>query len=242
MPARSWAGRCKLSRGVGWIGDPFGPAGRSGLARRGAWAVLGRVAAVHVGSWSGSVALATVGLQDLGVGGVGGGLGGPLGGPPRATDSGNVGIERIAARADGRRPLRPARRRAGPRICGPARRGPAVGVVGGRGSWSRRVDQGHSHGSRANARGKEIQPRAFALDRRKWAGARAARGRRGGGGAARARCGRGAGRRGHGPARGRGAVRRWGWGLGGPTASPDPNRSRSRGAAALARASRRLRP
>jgi hypothetical protein len=30
--------------------------------------------------------------------------------------------------------------------------------------WS--VDQGHVHGSRANARGKEIEPRAFALDRR----------------------------------------------------------------------------
>jgi hypothetical protein len=28
------------------------------------------------------------------------------------------------------------------------------------------VDQGHVHGSRANARGNEIEPRAFALDRR----------------------------------------------------------------------------
>jgi hypothetical protein len=33
------------------------------------------------------------------------------------------------------------------------------------------VDQGHVHGSRANARGKEIQLRAFALDRREAGGA-----------------------------------------------------------------------
>jgi hypothetical protein len=68
-----------------------------------------------------------------------------------------------------------------------------------------RADQGHSHGSRANARGKEIQPRAFALDRR---------GERASGAERAARRGERAARRGGSAAWGAESVRRRACGVG----------------------------